>query len=259
MKTFTYKIILIIAMGLTIAVGTYIFGILPDSPLVVGKYEEGSFADKLTMDLDYHSPDPDVLDEVFYEATMNHEMIHSFQSMGVIDVDIPTAAAWGYFFEWRAQNKLTDQSKVEFFNEGMNSVDPDLYISSILEQYQSEFLEETLQSYIDGARMAGAMYALFKGSDESEPLMYILAVGLKLDHMSAKYAVAHNELFSLLFNFRQGTYFRLDMDTLDDDIRGLPKELREKAVSYIDGLHETHEIGLVRRKTLTFDLAPLNY
>ena len=250
-----YKIILVLTVALLLTLGVHINHHLPDPPYIAGRHDEGIYYDLVRICVDpQKGKEHYASNRLFIGATLHHEMIHSLKSMGIIDIDIPIASAFGYFFEWKKENTLTDNSKIAYFNEGKSAVNPNKYISDILKNYQSEFTEETLESYIDGARMAGAMYTLFKDAEEHVPLMYIIAIGFRLDHISSMYALEHRELFSFIFGFRRGHYFMFDEEQFNSDLRGLPEDLQRKVEYYISDIEKTHVIGLVRKKSGIIDI-----
>ena len=231
---------------------------MPDLPSVAGSYTAGDYYDRINIPLDYHTPDDNAsFDDIFLQATIHHELMHSLKSMGVTDIDIPMAAAWGYLFEWRRRGDLTDSSKVQYFDQGRNAGDLGGYISDILNKYRGEFLKETPQSYVDAARMAGAVYALFQDSGEREAMFYLVALGFRLDHESALFVTKNPQLFVLIFKFRRGMYFSIDHQLLNNELGELPPHLRDRAVKYIEALNDDHRIGLIRDKAGVIDMLPV--
>ena len=257
MRAFIYRLGFIVVIFALVAISVYINRFLPDLPSVAGAYKPGDFYDRMIIPLDYHTPDETgSFDEIFLQATIHHEMMHSFKSMGVTDVDVPIAAAWGYLFEWRRRGGLTDNSKVKYFDEGYNAQSLGPYISGILEQYRGEFTKESPESYDDGARLAGAVYALFEDFEERHTMFYLMALGFRLNHESAVYAVENPQLFRVIFEFRRGLYFTIDQQQLNDELDKLSEEQRDRAIRYIEALNEDHRIGLVRDKAGIIDMSP---
>ena len=257
MRPFVLKLSFIAAIAMVIAIAGYVSRLTPDLPSVAGVYISGDFFDRMSIPLDYHTPDEKgSFDDIFLQATVHHEMIHSYKSMGIIDIDIPMASAWGYLFEWRRRGIITDTAKLQYFDEGRNAGDLGTYISETIYSYQKEFVKENAESYKDGARLAGAVSALFEESEEHKMMFYLVALGFRLDHASAKFVAENPGLFVVIFKFRRGMYFTIDHELLNKELDSLPPTLRDRAVQYINALNEDHRIGLMRDKAGIIDMLP---
>ena len=241
-----------VSIALLFLLGVFIDDRVPRSPYVAGEYRDGIFHDLISVDLTYHVKDSettasiDGIDQVFLQATVHHELVHSFRSRGIIDIDVPIAAAWGYYFEWSKKEDLTDKSKVKYIEEGMDSIDPGAHIEEIVGKYRAEFVEETPESYVDAAKFAGALYALFN-TDDDMAMFYVLATGMRLDHQSAMYAASNPMAIGAILSFRWGSYFEFNQSKFDSDMLKLSKDTRDVVMTYINSLSETHEVGLVPR------------
>lgn len=255
MREFVLKSAFLAAIAMVTAIAGYTSRHSPDLPSVAGAYIPGNLHDVMSMPIDYHTPaKKDSYDEIFIQATIHHEMIHSLKSMDIVDLDIPMASAWGYLFEWGRRGTITDTTKLQYFDEGRNAVNLGTYISEIIMSYRRKFAKEDAESYEDGARLAGAVSALFEETEEQKMMLYLVALGFPLDHASAKFAVENPELFGVMFKYRLGMYFTVDYDLLDGELESLPPTLKDRAVQYINALREDRRIGLVRDEVGTIDM-----
>ena len=227
---------------------------LPTSRTVLAAYEQGKSVD--SMKFNYHefvNPDGTV-DEVYFQAILYHEMIHSFKALGIVDQDVPTAAAMGYYYEWHLVGEVREDDKQERFDLGAASSSPATDVMEIIMRYRSRDTDvETIESYSDGAELAGLLSGLF-GNDAESTLIYVMAISMGLHHESAMAALKNKNLSSVLFGFRTGRYFVIDEERLNSDLALLPEEAIEGAVTYIRAVLEAYDIGLVPQKDVEIDI-----
>jgi len=136
----------------------------------------------------------------------------------------------------------------------MSAADPESYIMEIIEKYRYASEGETPESYIDGARVAGAMHALL---EDDTFFVFILALGLNVDDISPQRLVDSPELMNFLIDFRSGVYFTLDIVSMLADMQQLEDAEQRIAEEYVDTLRDRFRIGLVLEKEAVIDLAEL--
>ena len=169
---------------------------LPRSSTVIASYESGKTVD--SMRFNYHEFDNSdgTANETYFRAIFDHEVIHSLKGQGIVDQDVPTAAAIGYYREWHSVGSLREKDKQERFDLGAASSSTGSDIMEIITRYRSRDTDtETVESYSDGAMLAGLISSLL-GNDDQSVLKYIIAVSMGLDHDSAM-ATLENENLSL--------------------------------------------------------------
>ena len=196
------------------------------------------------------------------QAVTHHEMAHDWTQRGVLDIDIPTAAALEYYWEWDNTGTLEDASRIDYFMEGLESTDTAADVSGILNQYLNSsdleqlVLVEDRQSYNDGARLAGLAYQQFQGD---QGFRYLLLLSSLCDHALARDAVRDGDLADFILGFRSqttmfvdifpGEIFRQHLERLDDTSR-------EKAEEYVAKLIQTHGFYFMKNRPTLIDAMP---
>ena len=186
-------------------------------------------------------------------AAIHHELVHDMTQRGVLDVDIPTAAALEYYWEWSETGTLEDSLRIPHFEAGLDDPDAASSISEIMNRYadfelpQGEILEDR-QSYEDGARLAGLVYQQFGGD---LGFRYLLLLSAMCGHDLARDAVQDGDLATLLLRFRFRTMDYVEVGYSDEfrrDLGRLDDAAREQAEEYISGLVETHGFYFAMRR-----------
>lgn len=114
------------------------------------------------------------------EGTSLHEIIHLLKSIGFYDLDIPIAAATGYYAEWVDSASLYDKSKLRFLRRGLESDQAGEEVDRIMQRYRGGGVaEEDMRSYKDGAYLAGLTAKLFKRNTDTGT-RYLLALAMSL-------------------------------------------------------------------------------
>jgi hypothetical protein len=218
---------------------------------------EGEFRQALSRDLlkiNFHC---DTLgekpDAIYVEATLQHEMIHAFKAQGVIDDDVPMAAAMGYYTEWIKRGTLRDDTKIAPFKQGLTA--PVSEVNPLIEKYKHRTQREPLESYQDGAKLAGIIFKVF-GKDDAKVKRYILALGMSLDHQFATVVVASDEVARVIFGLRFGDYFLFDNEKLAHDLNSLDPFAKANVERYIKSVNDRTKIGLVPRRDVVVGAVP---
>ena len=191
--------------------------------------------------------------DVRVQAAVFHELVHDFTQRGALDVDIPTAAALEYYWEWDETGTLEDSLRVPHFEAGVNDTEVAASVSEIMTRYagfelpQGE-ISENEQSYDDGARLAGLVYQQFQGEFG---FRYLLLLSALCDHDLARDAVQDGELDGLLLRFRFRTMDYVDVVSNEEfrrDVGQLDAVARAQAEEYISALGETHSFHFAKRR-----------
>lgn len=104
------------------------------------------------------------LNPVIVEGVLLHEAHHANRDLGLIDFDIPTAAALGYVMEWSKIGSLSDTSRIPALRHGLMDLSDDS--SEILRKYVGDQEHEPITAYDDGAILAGIALRLCGGTLE---------------------------------------------------------------------------------------------
>jgi tetratricopeptide (TPR) repeat protein len=213
---------------------------MPSALQVRGRYDEGLSLDQILIFAPKHPGKAEL------SGAIHHEMIHQFRARALIDRDVPTAAAWGYYVEWMDGGKLFDSSKIPFFQEGSSRINPTSTIDIIMNKYKDN-INENLESYEDGARLAGLIWKVF-GKDDSKASRYIISLGWGFDAETSRQIESDPGVFGFIFRLRSGNYFSTMQERLNTELLKLDEESRRIALKYITGLRTTHRLQLVRQK-----------
>lgn len=181
-------------------------------------------------------------DNVYLRATLDHEMVHSFRSFRLIDQDIPTAAAMGYYREWVMSGTLREPKRLHEFAAAKALDNPSPEAQKLMAKYKGVDTE-TAQSYADGSRLAGLLAHMFAKDDQSV-MVYVLALSMGLEGQAALRMTADRTYSKVIFGFRLGKYFVVS-ERLNEDLNDLTDDARNDAAKYINGLADTYEPGLV--------------
>jgi hypothetical protein len=232
-----------------------VYLLLPGSRSIVGQYDPGKTRDNMYINFHRVGLEGTKNNQADLAAVMAHEMVHSFKSLNIIDQDVPTAGAAGYYREFREKGTLGEADKLSRFVAGTKSTGADA-IKLILKYRCRKVDDEPLESYDDGAELAGIIFQLF-GKDDGSAYQYILALSIGLDHDSAMFAVKDQPpLLGLLLNFRRGEYLVLDEKRLNSDLEKLGDRGKRAAEYYLDELGKAYRVGLVPNKDVSIGSLP---
>jgi hypothetical protein len=211
---------------------------------VAGEFRQALPKDRLNINFhcDALGREPDA---IYVQATLQHEIIHALKAQGIIDDDVPIAAAMGYYTEWIQRGSLLDNTKIPLFKQGLTA--PVSEIDEMILKYRRRSEREPLESYEDGAKLAGMIFKRF-GNDDKKVRIYVLALGMGLDQQLATRAVASREFSKVIFSLRLGEYFLFDEAKLAHDLSTLEPATKSDVERYIKSVNERFKIGLVPKK-----------
>ena len=208
---------------------------------VAGEFRPGQPHDK--VNLNFHC---DALgktpDEIHVDATLQHEMIHAFKAQGILDEDVPFAAAMGYYIEWVRRGRLLDDTKIPFFKAGLAGSTNE--VEGLILKYRRRSEKEPLESYEEGAKLAGIIFKQY-GKETAKVRIYILALGMGVDHEFATQIVMRPEIAKIIVSLRFGKYFLFDNEKLDCDLNVLDPASKANMERYIKSVNERYKIGLI--------------
>ncbi len=243
-RQFSRPLLVLMAGALVFVVLLWIESLLPSS-VVRGRHMPAARGNYIFIDFGEAS-------ETRVQAVFHHETVHDLTRRGILDVDIPTAAALEYYWEWDATGTLEDSSRVHAFEAGLESTDAAVDISELLARYvDSSDLEQLVvvedrQSYDDGALLAGLTYQQFQGD---RGFRYLLLLASSCGHELARDAVLDGGLADLILEFRAATTTFVDIvpnEALRQALGELDDVSRMEAERYLGGLAETHGFHLMK-------------
>jgi hypothetical protein len=202
-----------------------------------------------------------------------HETHHAFRRFGLIDYDVPTAAALGYVVEWSQVGSLSDIYRLPAFKDGL--ANPSADAKAILRRYAGEQEAEPVSAYDDGARLAGIALRVCGGT-QGGGVRYIFGVSMGLPHERAVELCWHPTAFSIVSSLRSGSYLYFDEDLLAREsarinltcaraklLKSVTEFLgsnyrltfwRKERLATIDALEPNLIMWLMRRKQVGLDL-----
>ena len=186
------------------------------------------------------------VDSIYFMAVTYHEIWHTFKLLGLIDMDIPTAAALGYYHEYRLSGKILDETKNHLFNKGLIEENVEFETNKIINKYISKKeITEDAESYNDGAFLAGMVYNQFEKNLNGD--RYLMLISSRLDHNSALFALKEN-IQGIILRYRMGLYFIVDEKSLEEDIGKFSLKGQDAIRHYISELANHYKIGMVPDK-----------
>jgi hypothetical protein len=239
----------LLAIGLLL---TWVMRVSAQPCEVEGEFRQAPSRDRLNINFhcDSLGEKPDA---IYVEATLQHEIIHAFKAQGVIDDDVPMAAAMGYYTEWTKRGTLRDNTKVALFKQGLTASVGE--VNALIDKYKRRTQREPLESYEDGAKLAGIIFKLF-GKDDGKAKKYILALGMGLDQQFALEVVARDNIARVIFRLRFGDYLLFDNDKLAHDLNALDPLARTNVERYIKSVNDRTKIGLVPKRDVVVGALP---
>ncbi|MCF8297100.1 MAG: hypothetical protein K9J13_06095 [Saprospiraceae bacterium] len=146
------------------------------------------------------------------EGILAHETVHILKENKTIVVDVPVAAALGYYTSYMMNENLLDENIISIINTTLSEnnflevldssfVNEEIKnnINNILNMYDSQS-NETSESYLDGGRLAGEVIRLFD-SNYNKGVRFIMSLGfgcdVKLAYIAGTDSLKYNSIWLL--------------------------------------------------------------
>lgn len=105
-----------------------------------------------------------IVDSNFTFGTLVHESFHQLKNNGLYKIDVPTAAAIGFYAEYTKVKSIYLKQFRSYFLNGLNSELPYRTIDELLLKYFNAPYTESINSYGESAYIAGVTAKLFEGN-----------------------------------------------------------------------------------------------
>lgn len=199
--------------------------------------------------------------EALIQGTTFHETFHVLKSMGFYDIDVPIAAALGYYTEWAASGTLQDKSKLGRFNRGLKGSNLDATVERVMQRYRQGDVTEDMRSYEDGAYLAGVAAQVF-GQKAEQATRYMFALAMSLDHHFAVRLARDSKAYDLVTELRRGQFMILDKQQLDNRLSKIDEPMRVDVSRYSDRLLKDYRVLFSTQKDTiyySFNLQPEDF
>lgn len=164
-----------------------------------------------------------------------HEIIHALKSTRLFDYDIPYAAALGYYEEWYSDGQLSDLARRRNFEAGATDGRHGATLEHLVKQYRTKGGGEDLQSYADGATIAGIMSSEF-GRDKEAAQHFVFCLTMGLDVTDAALLARDSKAYHVITSLRHGSYSIIDKASLEADAHSLDERSRAAIERYVNRL-----------------------
>lgn len=170
-----------------------------------------------------------------------HEFFHDLKSAGQFDYDIPYAATFGYYTEWRRYGRLSDRNRDADLRRGMAIIATSFTIDTLLSPYQSRHVSESPRSYSDGAFFAGLLAKRY-GQNADTVRKYVFSLAMGASPADAEVLAVDDSAYAGVLGVRNGRYTRIDEEALGRTLSEATPQGRRVVERYIAMLQENYAI-----------------